>query len=141
MLTSFSITPAGSMLLARFSRPGCCFCILNRATKRMPALAIEVEKLSTEAARQSLALPREAWKKLRGRDFLVFHHRNWNTGLQACAPHSKSLIARDEAFHHVQHRCRKRFSSPPQSITQIRRRTLGMPMKKFSPMSSRDIAG
>src|SRR6266496_4795552 len=91
------------MLLPRFSRPGCCFCILNRATKRMPALAIEVEKLSTEAARQSLALPREDWKKLRGRDFLVFHHRNWNTGLQACAQHRAPALC-SKASDNIQNR-------------------------------------
>src|SRR5438309_344035 len=36
------------MLLPRFSRPGCCFCIFDRRRNKPPALAIEVEKLSTE---------------------------------------------------------------------------------------------
>ena len=36
----------------------------------------------------------------------------------------KSRIARDNAFHHVQRRWRRHFSSPPRSITPTRRRTL-----------------
>src|SRR5438552_2557678 len=152
-LTSFSITPAGSMLLPRFSRPGCCFCIFDRRRNKPPALAIEVEKLSTERLDRVSPYQEKVRKNLEDATFSAssqeLEHRpaglcatqGSSPVLQAERQHSKSRIARDEAFHHVQHRWRKRFSSPLQSITPIRRRTLVTPTRKFSPTSSRDIAG
>src|SRR5207248_9161484 len=108
------------MLLPPFSRLGSCFCVLRHAVKRAAMLVTN------------------NWKDMRRH---VPKFGDATARVHPRSPQLKSRIAREEPFHHVQHRCRKRFSSPPQSFTPTRRLTLATPMKTFSPTSSRDIAG
>src|SRR5438270_6448421 len=97
------------MLLPPFSRPGSCFCILRHAVKRAAMLVTN------------------NWKDMRR------HVPKFGDATARVPPGIsilKSRIARDDAFHHVQHRWRRRFSSPRRSITPTQRRILVTPTKK-----------